>query len=438
MLGGRVADVDAVGADLGLGGGVDLLGHRCAPELCDKFERLVGLPVQWSPHAADIPQHLRSARPAPGRCARPARPGCPPGRRSWPPRPPGRPWSTPTPRRARASRGSRRAPARPARCTAGAPSRRSWPRRRAPCPDREEKSKAPSPVITRSQRRARSGRPTASATMSRPEAPGRAEQQQRRSPARRPRRPPCRARSSCRWPRPAARAGRRRPAGGRPRTPFWGPKTLVAPRSPSSGLSTSEAATSSTPSTRARAAARSTSCRSPRPVAPRVSASGRRRGGAERGQQARSPVVGARAAEPHDHPGGALLAGGADELADAVRRGVLGVPLLGRGQVQPAGLRALDVGGAAVDQHRAGHRLAVGPEHVDREQLTAQRGVQDVDEARTAVGHRDQLELVVGSPPSPPRGDGLGRLDGAQRSGELVRCDQHAHGPIQHDGMSRR
>src|SRR5690606_34484404 len=62
-------------------------------------------------------------------------------------------------------------------------------------------------------------------------------------------------------------------------------------------------------------------------------------------------------------------------------------------------------------------------------QLAAERRVQDVDEARAAVGHRRQVELVVRRPAAPALGDRLGRLDRGQGAGELVGCHEDAHAP---------
>ena len=94
---------------------------------------------------------------------------------------------------------------------------------------------------------------------------------------------------------------------------------------------------------------------------------------------------------------------------------------------QPAGLGALDPGLVALEQHRSGHRVAVGAAHRDRRELAAERLVQHVDEAGAAVGHRGEVELVVGCPAAPAVRDRPGRLDRGEGAGELVRGDQHAH-----------
>ena len=45
-----------------------------------------------------------------------------------------------------------------------------------------------------------------------------------------------------------------------------------------------------------------------------------------------------------------------------------------------------------------------------------------------AVGHRREVELVAGGAPPPARGDRLGRLDGGEGAGELVRRHEDPHG----------
>ena len=136
--------------------------------------------------------------------------------------------------------------------------------------------------------------------------------------------------------------------------PFCGPKVLVAPKSPVSGLSTSLAATRVTPARR---------------VAGRAevhAGHGRQRGGAavehavgrrpERGEHARATVVGAGAAEPDDDGPRSAVDGGEQQLADPAARRGLRVPV---DQVQAGGLRALDVRRLAHAQHHRGHRRAV-------------------------------------------------------------------------------
>ena len=114
----------------------------------------------------------------------------------------------------------------------------------------------------------------------------------------------------------------------------------------------------------------------------------------ERGQQPRSPVVRPGAAEPDDHGLRAGLRRGQQQLPDAVRRGPLGV--LASGQVQAARLCALDVRRALAQQDRARDRRAVRPADRDGEQLAPEGGGEYVDEPGAAVGHRRQVEHVVG------------------------------------------
>ena len=211
-------------------------------------------------------------------------------------------------------------------------------------------------------------------------------------------------------------------------TPFCGPKTLMAPRSPSSGLSTSVAATSSHPGDPR--PGRRPGRRSPGRRARRRRRPGRPPAWRSRPSAASRPAPPSLVPEPPS-PTTTRVAPASqaarDQLADAVGAGLLGPSLLARREVQAARLGALDVRRAVVHQHGARHRLAVRAADGHRQQVTAQRGVQDVDEAGAAVRHRDQLELVVGGLAPPALGDRLGRLDGAQGAGELVGSDQHAH-----------
>ena len=165
------------------------------------------------------------------------------------------------------------------------------------------------------------------------------------------------------------------------------------------------------PSSRSRAAARSTRGDARR-GRPRPPSSGRVGGGAERRQQARRRR---RWCPCRRGPTTTSVGAGLDRLRGPARR---------RPQVVALSARSLAGAGAARRPGRsrrrpcsptrstvAGHRLAVRPAHGDGEQLAAERLVQHVDEARAAVGHRRQVELVAGraaraSPrrwPRPPR-----------------------------------
>ena len=62
-------------------------------------------------------------------------------------------------------------------------------------------------------------------------------------------------------------------------------------------------------------------------------------------------------------------------------------------------------------QDRAGHGVAERPAHRDRSEVPSERRVQHVDEARPAVRHRREVELVVGCPPAPALRDRAGSLD---------------------------
>ena len=75
-----------------------------------------------------------------------------------------------------------------------------------------------------------------------------------------------------------------------------------------------------------------------------------------------------------------------------------------RRQVQAAGLGASRRTPSSPTRSTVGrHRLAERAADRHRQQLAAERGVQHVDEAGAAVGHRAQVELVAGALPPPAR-----------------------------------
>ncbi len=128
-----------------------------------------------------------------------------------------------------------------------------------------------------------------------------------------------------------------------------------------------------------------------RPAASAVEHAVRRR--PERGEDARSAVVGAGPAEPHHHGPRPAVHGREQQLADPTARGGLRVAV---DEVQAGGLRALDVRRLPHAQHHRGHLRPVRTRHGHRREVAAERGVQHVDEAGAAVGHRREVELVVG------------------------------------------
>lgn len=147
----------------------------------------------------------------------------------------------------------------------------------------------------------------------------------------------------------------------------------------------------------------------------------------ERGEQTGPAVVGAGAAEAdHDGPR-AGVDRGQQQLPDPAAGRGLGVAV---DQVEAGGLRTLDVRRVAGTQHHRRHRRSVRPADGDRRQLPAQRRVEHVDEARSPVSHRREVELVAGCVASPALGDGVRGLHRGEGAGELVRGDEHAHGAI--------
>ena len=173
--------------------------------------------------------------------------------------------------------------------------------------------------------------------------------------------------------------------------PFCGPYTAAAPRSPSSGLSTSLASTTSAPARPGCRPDRSTrsTCSSPPPPAGTGSPRGVEDPGAERGQHAGAAVGAGAAADGQHQPPAAGVQGGRDDLPEAGA---------GRGQrgEHPAGQPDQAAGVGQFDHRRvvlagvAGvHRLAGRPVDGDRDQGESggDRGVQG---AVPAVGDGDE------------------------------------------------
>ena len=177
-----------------------------------------------------------------------------------------------------------------------------------------------------------------------------------RSRCRLRRRRPSPATYAGRWRRRRPRASRRPRRSGPRRSPFCGPKVLVAPKSPVRGLSTSLAATSVTPSSRDRAADRSTVVTDPSGAAPPSSTPSDVR--AEGGQDTRAAVVRAGPAQP-DHDG-RRAAGhrGQHQLTHARARGGLAGPV---DRCRPAACALSTYAVVAHPQHHRGHRVAVRP-----------------------------------------------------------------------------
>jgi hypothetical protein len=147
--------------------------------------------------------------------------------------------------------------------------------------------------------------------------------------------------------------------------------------------------------------------------------------GTERPEQACSTVIGGAAAQP-DHDGGRTgVDGRADRLTDSGGGRVPRIRLVE--QLVPAGLRRLDERSAVPQEQGDRGRSAQRPGDGDDLQVAAERVVQDVDEAGTAVGHRQGGQLVVCGLPCPPLGDGARRLRRGERAGERVRRHQHLH-----------
>ena len=185
--------------------------------------------------------------------------------------------------------------------------------------------------------------------------------------------------------------------------PFCGPKVLAAPNRPVSWLSTSLAATTATSPSAGPGGRDVDGGDAVEAGRPRVQRTVGR--GAEGRQQPGATVGGPAAAEAHHDLPGPGVDRGQDQLADAAGRGLLGA--LAAGQVQSAGLGALDVRRRPGEQHGRGRRLPEGAGDRHGQHLAPQRLVQHVDEPGTAVGHRREVELVVRRLPPPALGDRL-------------------------------
>ncbi len=289
---------------------------------------------------------------------------------------------------------------------------RARPRRAATAvtslPRSDCQSKLPSPVTASSAVVERGVQPDQLAHQPGPGHPVRAAARAARRRVRRRRRRPAR-RARPRRTRSASTSAKRASAASSSATaassaPFCGPNTAAAPCRPSSGLSTSAAATSRTPPS-------SDGAVQPGAAGQRGAAAGQRgavgvhRDRAERGQHPGAAVGGGRAAQPDDDLGDAGVARVRDQLADPARgRGARDLgPRRSRGtRCSPHAARRLQVGGAAdARNQRAGTGSPSGPVTSQLVPGAAERGVQHLDEAGAAVGEREQPQLVVGGGPAP-------------------------------------
>ena len=159
-------------------------------------------------------------------------------------------------------------------------------------------------------------------------------------------------------------------------------------------------------------------------------ASDGRRPGPERGEQPGPGVVRGAAADAHDDLVGTLSTA-ASSSCPTPQVLAAGVALVGAEQVQPARLRRLDVGRApavALDhEHRGGHLATERVADRRRDRRAAEGPGEHVEEAWTAVGQGQQLDLVVRRAVRPALGHRGGRLDGAERGAEGVRGDEDVH-----------
>ncbi len=151
----------------------------------------------------------------------------------------------------------------------------------------------------------------------------------------------------------------------------------------------------------------------------------------ERGEHPGAAVGGGRAAQPDDDLVDAGVAGVGDQLTDAAGRDA---PRRRRVRAARAGRGAARTRPPTPGSRwcRAAATVPAtgspnGPVTARSCQLPAERGVQDLDEAGTAVGQRQEAQLVRRRVPAPAERDGLGRGRGAQRSAEGVRSDHHTH-----------
>ena len=155
-------------------------------------------------------------------------------------------------------------------------------------------------------------------------------------------------------------------------------------------------------------------------VEPRV------RRGPERREQAGAAVVGAAAAQPDHHGRRPGVERGRHQLPHA-ERGAPGRRPRRPVRWMPQACALSTYAVSPTSRTVAGTGPPKGPGDRDREHLATEGGVQHVDEARPAVGHRRQVQLVVRRLATPARRDGVGRLDRGERAGELVGGDEDAH-----------
>jgi hypothetical protein len=146
---------------------------------------------------------------------------------------------------------------------------------------------------------------------------------------------------------------------------------------------------------------------------------------------AAAAVGAAAAAQPDDDPPAARPHRGGDQLPHSPAvRGQRGLHRRWTAhQGQPAGLRALDVGGpgrGGVEYPLGGHLRGQRAAHLNGVHL-AEPACQHADEAGPAVGLRGQRQLIVAAAAAPAARDGLGGLNRREAVAEAVGGDQHLH-----------
>ena len=257
-------------------------------------------------------------------------------------------------------------------------------------------------MTTRSAARARAARPTASATTSNPRL-RRHRAGAGRSRARRPRRRPCPGRYVGRW-RPRAASSRRRRPGAAPRRSLLRAEDLVAPKQPGQRV-VDVAAPRARRRRRGPAHGREVDRRDARQDrrATRRAAGRRRSRRARRAGRRRRRCVPEPPRPTTTRRAPASIAA-RDQLADAARGGPLSASRRSvRCRPQAWALSTYAV--SSTSSTAAGASSPYGPGTVTASSSPPERRVQHVDEARAAVRHRGQVELVAGRPPAPAVGD---------------------------------
>lgn len=151
--------------------------------------------------------------------------------------------------------------------------------------------------------------------------------------------------------------------------------------------------------------------------------------GAEGAEGAGAAVSGGAAADADEEGGGGFGGSGGDELADAEAIGAEGVALVGLEMKEAVGLGSFDDGCSAFTEAEvpAEDASAEGVVDDDRGGIGTDGAAEGVEEAGTAIGEGEEVDLPGGAYRMDAGGDRGGGFIGGEGTLELLGRDEDAH-----------